>query len=193
VDHSPHDGVDYVCDVEREPLPFANGSVSNVFSSHCLEHLRDPERFFREIGRVCEDGAEVEIWTPYAFSNGAFIFSHVQFLNEDHYAHMCILFPDAYRSMTGVYWEWTSITYVLMPSTIVELDRAGISFDFGVKYLKNVVLEFGVTLNVRKKSHRPIHPERRFALDRNGARYHIPEARPVAEADVAAVLRKWTT
>lgn len=190
VDHSPHEGVDYVCDIERDALPFEDTSVSDVFSSHCLEHLRDPERFFREIGRVAKDGACVEIWTPYAFSNGAFMFSHLQFLTEDHYAHMCILFPEAYLSMTGVYWEWESVTYIVLPHTMVELDRANVSINFGIKYLKNVVLEFGVVLHVRKSSCRPTHPKRYVSVSRDGARHLLPDPLPVAESDVCQALER---
>ncbi len=46
VDALPAPGVDYVIDIETEPLPFPDGSVSHVFSSHCPEHLKDPEHFF---------------------------------------------------------------------------------------------------------------------------------------------------
>ena len=190
IDQSPFEGVDYVCDIQSDPLPFADASVSHVFSSHCLEHLRDPERFFREIGRVAEDQAQVEIWTPYAFSNGAFIFSHVQFLTEDHYSHMCILFPEAYLSMTRVYWEWESVRYIVLPNTLVELDRANFPIDFGIKYLKNVVLEFGVTLRVRKNSPRNNYPKRYVSTTRDGARHLLPDTPPVAESEVAVVLEK---
>src|SRR5438045_2147683 len=96
VDVTHYPGVDHIVDMNTQPLPFEDSSVSHVFSSHCLEHLREPMQFFREIARVAEEGAEVEIWTPYAFSNGAFMFSHLQFLTEDHYSHMCLLYPEVY-------------------------------------------------------------------------------------------------
>jgi SAM-dependent methyltransferase len=189
IDRGAYPGVDHVVDIEADPLPFADDTVSHVFSSHCLEHLRDPERFFREIGRVCAEGAEVEIWTPYGFSNGAFIFSHVQFLNEDHYSHMCILFPDAYLAMTKTYWEWESVTYVLLPNTIVELHRAGFSPDFAIRYFKNVALEFGVRLRVKKQQHRPAHPARFFCTERNGPRWPLPSTPPIGERELADVMK----
>jgi hypothetical protein len=132
----------------------------------------------------------VEIWTPYAFSNGAFIFSHVQFLNEDHYAHMCILFPDAYKSMTGAFWNWTSIAYVVPGTTMVELHRAGVPLDFAIKYYKNVVLEFGVTLRVVKNgAHRRVDPKRYFSTERGGARYELPTTNGVQASDVQKALK----
>jgi hypothetical protein len=34
--------VDHIIDLEQERLPFPDNSVSHVFSSHCLEHLKYP-------------------------------------------------------------------------------------------------------------------------------------------------------
>lgn len=64
-------GVDYVHDIENQPLPFADRTVEYVFSSHFLEHLTEVARVFAEIGRVCTDRAELELWTPYAWHNNA--------------------------------------------------------------------------------------------------------------------------
>jgi predicted SAM-dependent methyltransferase len=178
VDHSPWSGVDFIIDIEKQSLPFADSTVTHVFSSHCLEHLKDPERFFREIARVSQDGAAVEIWTPYAFSNGAFIFSHLQFLNEDHYAHMCLLFQDTYKDMTGAFWKWHSITYVINPEARIDIERANIPLDFAIKYYKNIVLEFGVKLSVSKSLKPSISPPRRLVcFERNGPASNLDQYR----------------
>jgi hypothetical protein len=50
--------------------------VSYVHSSHFLEHIRDPTLIFAEVGSVCADGACLDLWTPYAWSNAAFIINH---------------------------------------------------------------------------------------------------------------------
>lgn len=47
-------GADHLCDLSLEPLPFSDGSVDHLFSSHCLEHI-PPDRLahvFREFTRV---------------------------------------------------------------------------------------------------------------------------------------------
>jgi SAM-dependent methyltransferase len=36
-------------------LPFKDGHFDTVLSSHTIEHLRDPERFYRELTRVGKD------------------------------------------------------------------------------------------------------------------------------------------
>src|SRR4051794_22786124 len=76
VDILPLPGVDHVVDVEAQPIPFADQSVEYVHSSHFLEHAQNPTRIFAEISRVCADRARLELWTPYAWSNPAFVLDH---------------------------------------------------------------------------------------------------------------------
>lgn len=190
IDAAAWPGVDYVMDIEREDIPLPARSASHIFSSHCLEHLRDPMRFFAEIGRLARDGAEAEIWTPYAYSNGAYMFSHLNFLTEDHYAHMCILFPEEYYQLTHSYWTWREVTYVLLPHTVVEIDRAGVPLDFALRYYKNVALEFGVKLRVHRERQPRADPVRYFSIERNGARHRLAAQAPVSETQIQAAIAK---
>lgn len=61
-------GVDYVCDLESEPLPFSDNSVDVVYSRHSLEHIQNLEHILREIVRVSKPGAIVHVVVPH-FSN----------------------------------------------------------------------------------------------------------------------------
>lgn len=65
VDLLPYPNVRYVCDVSRG-LPFDNGSVEEIYSSHFLEHLadRDVLPFLRECHRVLRPGGTVELIVP---------------------------------------------------------------------------------------------------------------------------------
>ncbi|MBD1878300.1 methyltransferase domain-containing protein [Coleofasciculus sp. FACHB-T130] len=196
IDSSKHSGVDYVVDIEKEDLPFENGSVDYIFSSHCLEHISNTNRFFQEICRVACEGATVEIWTPYAFSNGAFIFSHVQFLNEEHYMHMCVLFPEVYKKLTGGFWVLNEIKYVVLPSTLVDIDRSGHSLDFALKYFKGVVQEFGVFMNIyRSKPPKEKVPAwwevRTFSTDRYEKSMRIKELAPSTDEEVSKAIKKF--
>ena len=58
-------GQKHVHDV-RKGLPFADNSLSEVRSSHFVEHLTGQERiaFFNELWRVMKDGATAQIVTP---------------------------------------------------------------------------------------------------------------------------------
>ena len=60
-------GVDHVVDLRKEPLPFADNSIEEVFTNHFLEHLEieDVVRVIEDIHRVCLAGAKVEIHVPH--------------------------------------------------------------------------------------------------------------------------------
>lgn len=191
IDCSPWPGVDYIVDMDKEQIPLPPGSASHVFSSHCLEHVREPMRFFSEIARLLRDGGEAEIWTPYAYSNGAYMFSHVNFLTEDHYSHMCILFADQYFQMTHAYWSWHEITYVVPPYIITELDAAGVPLDFALRYYKNVAGEFGVRLQMHHAPQPRVDPIRYFCTLRDGPKYRLQAPPGCSDSQVqAAILRQ---
>ena len=66
VDRIDFVGVDVVHDL-RTPWPWADGSVSEVFSSHFYEHLTNPERvhFLNELHRVLVPGGKATIIAPH--------------------------------------------------------------------------------------------------------------------------------
>src|SRR3982751_3710127 len=99
LDYSAQAGVDHVLDLTRDTYPFPDASVDYVYSSHFLEHISQPNHVFQEIGRVCKDGARIEFWTPYAFTNEAFVYGHLHYLTEEDWTHFCILSPDAVLGM----------------------------------------------------------------------------------------------
>lgn len=59
-------GADLVFDCEKDEWPLGDHSCREVLVSHVLEHLGDGvEFFFRELYRVCADGASVTIRVPH--------------------------------------------------------------------------------------------------------------------------------
>lgn len=74
VDVAKFDGVDVVCAVGREPLPFADGSVEEVHASHFMEHLEANERMFfaNDLYRVLKPGGKATIIVPHWNSNRAY-------------------------------------------------------------------------------------------------------------------------
>ncbi|NEQ78567.1 MAG: methyltransferase domain-containing protein [Okeania sp. SIO2C9] len=141
IDQQGISGVDYVLDIQTQPLPFLNQSVGYVHSSHFLEHIENPIYIFQEISRVCRDGAELEFWTPYTWSNSAFVFGHKSFLNEDHYLHMCVWHPDFWAQALKARWLLKEITYIIEPKALIDIYRNKISLDFALNYYKNIVRE----------------------------------------------------
>lgn len=186
--------VDHVVNLTSDRYPFEDNSVDEVFSSHFLEHIEEPNHVFSEIGRICRDGAHIEFWTPYAFSNGAFVYGHVMFLTEEPWMHFCVLHRDHHTAMLGGRWQLTHLHFVLTPEAAADLDRYGVSMDYAVKYLKGVVFELGVEIEFRRDLSTPaVEPIRTWATSRDGERHpfvpgYAEETDPTspAEADTPA-------
>ncbi len=175
VDKVAGPGVDHVVDFETDRLPFADGSVEYVFSSHCLEHLQAPLLLFTEISRVCQSGARLEFWTPYAWENSAFVFGHRTFYNEDQYLHLCVWFWNVWTAALGARWVLRDVVYVIEPAVLIDLYRRRIHLDFALRYYKGIVREFGVLIDVWRDFPGPEIPSRRwFANGRSARRHPLP-------------------
>jgi hypothetical protein len=134
---------------------------------------------FQELGRVCQDGAELEFWTPYGWSNPAFILSHKIFYNEDHYLHLCVWYKDVWKDFLKANWVLKEFIYIIEPQVLTELYSNQISLDFALKYYKGVVKEFGVSIEIRHDYDGAIcQPKRTFAVERYAQRYPVNSLQP---------------
>ncbi len=52
------------CDLNRDPLPFADASFDLIFAGEVIEHLVDTDGFLRELGRCVRTGGSVLVTTP---------------------------------------------------------------------------------------------------------------------------------
>lgn len=168
-------GVDHVLDLTKDTFPFEKDSVDYVYSSHFLEHITVPNHVFQEIGRICREGARIEFWTPYAFSNEAFVYGHTTFLTEEPWMHFCVHHRDAHLQLLGGRWLLKNINFVVLPHVEDELLAKKFSVDFAIRYFKNVVSEFGVEIEFsRNLKVSPIMPKRTFSHSRSGKRFLLP-------------------
>lgn len=55
-------------DAENTPLPYGEDSVGGVFATHFLEHLANPIRIIKEVGRVLAPGCPFNILVPHGQS-----------------------------------------------------------------------------------------------------------------------------
>jgi SAM-dependent methyltransferase len=183
LDLEPGEGIDHVVDFSRERLPFDDGSVGQVFSSHCIEHLPDLEHIFKEITRVCASGARVELWHPYSMHRDAFSFGHRLFLNEGHYLQIATMAPQHWVRLLGARWIVHDLVFAIPGETLTELTDAGIDVDFAVKYLNNVVCEMGAFIEIDKSGALPLGttpPRRLYAVSRKPEdRHPIVELPPI--------------
>lgn len=78
-------------DLDVFPYPFKDNSVDFIFISHCLEHLKEPEKFFNEIQRIMKPGARCEIIVPHYKYPGAFSnFGHRGFYEPNAIDNVCM-------------------------------------------------------------------------------------------------------
>src|SRR3954453_17953447 len=168
--------VDHVLDLTKERYPFEDRSVDAVYSAHFLEHIEEPNHVFEEIGRICKDGARIEFWTPYAFTNEAFVYGHLSFLTEEPWLQFCGGNRDYHAAMLGGRWLLRGINYVVPESTQRDLAGRGYSVPFAVRYLKSVVQEFGVELEFRRDVNTPAcRPTWTYSHTRFGPRFPLAE------------------
>ena len=169
LDYIDAPGVDHVLDLTAEPFPFADDSVDEVYSAHFLEHVTVPNNVLMEIGRVCKDGAHIQIWTPYAFSNEAFFYGHTAYLTETVWYQWCVSHHREAAPLLGGRWLLDSVTFIVNPNVQGELQSHGVPIDFAIKYHKGVVEEFGVDLTYRADLDAPgVEPKRLWSHTRFG-------------------------
>lgn len=174
IDYIAYPGVDYVLNLEKDPLPFSDTSVDYIYSSHFLEHIDDPFQLFKEVSRICVNKAQLEFWTPYTWENSAFILGHKKFYNEDDYMHLCVWSPQFLESTLKARWLLKEFVYTIEPKVLIDLYKNGIQLDFAIKYYKGVVKEFGAIMEVRHNYQGEIvQPQYSFSTNRLDQRYPI--------------------
>jgi SAM-dependent methyltransferase len=97
VDRHPFEGVDVVCDLPRQALPFADSSVDFVYTQDFMEHLpaEDGIPVLNEIWRVLKPGALMEHYIPNAGSRNDFGSpSHLSHWNLQVFEHLDV---ESYR------------------------------------------------------------------------------------------------
>ena len=174
LDYAALPGVDHVLDLTRDPFPFPDASVSHVYSAHFFEHIGAPNHVLSEIGRVCRDGATIEIVTPYAFSSDAFVYGHITFLTELPWLQFCVSHRDDHLDMLRGRWLLDAINFVILQRVEQEVLQNKFSVDFAIKYLKGVVIEFSVEMTFRRDlSAAAVSPRYTYSHARNGERYAL--------------------
>lgn len=70
IDITQYEGVDLTLDLRWNPLPFKDGQLIYVYTSHFLEHLTFDENLhlFNEVYRCLQSGGKFEIIVPHAMS-----------------------------------------------------------------------------------------------------------------------------
>lgn len=83
-----------VHDLDVMPWPIESGTVDEVYSAHCIEHVANQTAFCREVARICKVGATVEIRCPDAASEMAMCPGHSAVWSINCVRHMDHVFPE---------------------------------------------------------------------------------------------------
>jgi len=72
-------------------IPFPNDSVSEIYSSHFVEHLREDEikNFVLEMMRVCKNDAKIQLICPHADAEEAYYICHYTRWNKQRIEGIC--------------------------------------------------------------------------------------------------------
>ena len=79
VDLYAQSGVDLVVNLDKESLPYKDGSVDEIYSSHFLEHVIDPLATLTELTRVLKENGLMSIIVPHYSNPYAYHFTHKSF------------------------------------------------------------------------------------------------------------------
>ena len=64
-------GHNITCNFEFDKLPFKDNSVEYIWSSHVLEHIKEPMNILNECWRILKPDGKFEIKVPYGLWRGA--------------------------------------------------------------------------------------------------------------------------
>ncbi len=116
LDKTPGAGVDTICDVDNEILPFKDNKIKESLVSHLLEHLHNPLFFMEELWRVTKPNGTCHIRVPHGASDEAWVDQ----------THVRPYFPDSFGAFGQPFynkadygyradWEPRSVTLRLKP------------------------------------------------------------------------------
>lgn len=148
---------DYVCDLSKG-IPLADNSVSEIYTSHFLEHTEDYNFMMQEMIRICKNNARIEIVLPYYTYIGAPLHSywdnpHRQLFSEAYFTWNPV--NPCYNNYTIEKIDYKFIKYKLLRKNPIKIFLSFI-YNFMIpdiikrRHLMNSIEEFRVVLRVKK-------------------------------------------
>lgn len=148
-------GVDVVCDIATERLPFGDACAEHIYSAHCLEHISREKllHVLQEMNRVTAHGGRIELLHPLVFHSDAFVLGHVNYLSEALYEHIGCVHRDfwAERAFGGARWILEEIRYGVHPRIVDDMKKARMTLEFAMSYLRDVIKEMCVFVTVDRE------------------------------------------
>lgn len=130
VDISPNVKVDMRFSLDEFPYPLDDESVSYLYCSHTLEHLKEPEKALNEFKRIIRPGGVLHIRTPHSchISN----WGHIQH-RRAFSLHIKYFLTDCFELM----------------SEKLEYGNGKYSSKYWIRYLIDIPINFLANLHIR--------------------------------------------
>ena len=151
------EGVDVVANFdncENEKLPFKDNTVDEFFSSHLIEHLKNPLPFMQELHRIARPNAIATFRCPYGSSDDAFEDpTHIKqyFLNSFGYFSQPFYWRDDY----GYRGDWQAEEITLFLSEKLHKGKTNEEIMHSIMTYRNIVTEMVVKLKAIKPIREP--------------------------------------
>jgi len=89
IDKFQCEAADYIVDIEKERLPFEDGSVDSIVLDNVIEHFQDIPKVINELIRVSKKGGAIKIITPHFSSLSSWVdpthLHHLSYFSFDHF------------------------------------------------------------------------------------------------------------
>ncbi len=149
LDIIPGPGVNTVCNVDIEPLPFETGEIQESLVSHLLEHLHNPLFFMEGLWRVTKPNGTCHIRIPHGASDEAWVDqTHVRPYFPNSFGAFGQPFYDKADYEYKADWEPKSVTLHLKPWA-KEAIIGGTDPQALIESYRNVVAEMEAVLIAR--------------------------------------------
>jgi predicted SAM-dependent methyltransferase len=99
-------------DADKDPLPYSDGEIDEIYALHFLEHVTNVNAVLAECQRVMSRFAIMNIVVPYGTCHMAVQdLDHKHFFNEDSWRHT---FDNPYYNPHGTGWRFQIVYNVIM-------------------------------------------------------------------------------
>lgn len=147
---------DVVHDLDATPWPFADDSVDEIYSSHCIEHVNCPIAFLHECTRIGKIGCKIEIRCPAPYSDLAMVAGHRHVFSPQCARNMDVHFPaefwKAAKRPRLIGWHYQASERLHEARKELPF-LAGLSDDLVMKYIPGTAHETVFQYTVERNEH----------------------------------------
>ena len=108
-------GQDYIVNIEKEKLPFADNSIEEILCEHMLEHLNDPMFAVNEFWRVLTPEGKLIIIVPHRSGSKAYVIDHKCYYDENSFNSLEYQYKNKWKIIECLVNKRPDVVIVLKP------------------------------------------------------------------------------